>query len=171
MTKIRRAKVPEEFRQGNIKSNDLFRIDMLANRIGYNRLTKAIHCVTEPGRSQNEEDSHIYQTRRLLLRNCFSKGKAQTITMNKVQAVEAANMEHLFRGNKETWTESADGLNEFQRVAIGAAAESTASLIQGPPGNGKTSTCIQLLTNMCRMADRNGVETLHTCDQRFQHSG
>jgi len=165
----------------NIDGN-VYRIDKLANRMGFNRqLASAVAIASPLG------DSGTRDTRRpcpQLMKAITAMDENIDLVMNKsggmfngeltstaalcAQAVpwsfedekseEDGNDEDAFRLASRLALDkfsALQGLNASQSLAVEGAVSNRLTLVQGPPGTGKTAVAIRILQHWARMADSN----------------
>jgi hypothetical protein len=158
---------------------NVYRVDKLANRMGFNRQLAAAVAIASPLGESKTRDTR---------RPCSELIKS--ITAMDENIVRVMNQSgNMFKGeltstaalcaqavpwNYEDESEDADedgtrmasklaldkygalqGLNASQRLAVEGAVTNRLTLVQGPPGTGKTAVAIRILQHWARLADSN----------------
>lgn len=154
---------------------NVYRIDKLANRMGFNRQLSAAVAIASP-----LEDKTIRDTRRpspelikaisamdenidFLRLDRRRTGEMTSTAALCAQAVpweedatdENPMDEDAIRDAAALTLEkydSLEGLNASQRLAVQGAATNRLTLVQGPPGTGKTKIAIRILQHWARLA-------------------
>jgi AAA domain len=165
----------------NIEGN-VFRIDKLANRMGFNRQLAAAVAIASPLgdvtsstyvrdirrpcpqliKAVTAMDENIDEVMRVA---ASAKIKSTTLTTTAALCAaavpwnvedESANMDQdSIRATSRLALEqygALEGLNESQQLAVEGATTNRLTLVQGPPGTGKTRIAICILEHWARLA-------------------
>lgn len=160
---------------------NVYRIDRLANRMGFNRQLSAAVVISAPfdpnitdlRRPSPELIKAISAMDENINRN-FSRGIKVTSELTSTaaicaQAVPFKSSEELFDEYGECANHDQDsirdaarllldkydslrGLNASQRLAVEGATTNRLSLVQGPPGSGKTAVAIRIIEHWAKIA-------------------
>jgi regulator of nonsense transcripts 1 len=161
------------------EEGNIYRIDKLANRMGFNRQLSAAVAIASPlGESKTRDvkrpspqlikaisamDENI---ERVMNHNLDSGG---VLTSTAALCSEAVPWSFEDEGNDGVDDESIratshlalekynalEGLNDSQRLAVEGAVTNRLTLVQGPPGTGKTAVAIRILQHWARLAKAN----------------
>ena len=163
----------------NVKGN-VYRIDKLANRMGFNRQLAAAVAIASP----MDEDKNFFDNRRpspelikaisamdenidrVMQMSGGWKGPhgeltstaalcAQAVPWNASDEQDGEVDEDAIRDASALALEkygALEGLNASQRLAVQGAACNRLTLVQGPPGTGKTAVAIRILQHWARLA-------------------
>jgi hypothetical protein len=181
---------------------NVYRIDRLANRMGFNRQLSAAVVITSPfdpnladlRRPSPELIKAITAMDENINRN-FSRGIKFTGELTSTaaicaQAVPFQSSEEVFDEYGECANHDQDsirdaarllldkydslrGLNASQMLAVEGATTNRLSLVQGPPGSGKTAVAIRIIEHWARIAsnecrdDQNPKPILATSDSNI----
>ena len=161
---------------------NVYRIDKLANRMGFNRQLSAAVSVCSP-LPKDEDDMYVVDRRRPspeLMRAISAMDEnidrvmmaggnlnSQQTNMTSTaaicsEAVPWSLSDARDGGNQDSILEESrlalekygalEGLNASQRLAVQGAASNRLTLVQGPPGTGKTAVAIRILQHWARLA-------------------
>jgi len=160
---------------------NVYRIDKLANRMGFNRQLAAAVAIASPLGETKTRD---------IRRPCSQLIKAITAMDENIDRVMNQSSSGYFRGDLTStaalcaqvvsWNFEDDsedpsdqdstrmssrlaldkygaleGLNASQRLAVEGAVTNRLTLVQGPPGTGKTAVAIRILQHWARLAESN----------------
>ena len=158
---------------------NVYRIDKLANRMGFNRQLAAAVAIASP-----LGDSRTRDTRRpspeliraitamdenidrvMKLPGGFSKGELTSTAALCAEAVPWNHDDELPNSEDSDAVRMAsalalekygalEGLNDSQRLAVEGAVTNRLTLVQGPPGTGKTAVAIRILQHWARLASK-----------------
>ena len=157
---------------------NVYRIDKLANRMGFNRQLSAAVSVCSP--LPSSDDIYVVDRRRPspelmraisamdenIDRVMMEHGDVGNMTMTSTATIcseavpwsltEAsdANQDSIREGSRLALEKygALEGLNASQRLAVEGAASNRLTLVQGPPGTGKTAVAIRILQHWARLA-------------------
>lgn len=163
----------------NVDGN-VYRIDKLANRMGFNRQLAAAVSIVSPLEEKNRRDlrrpsPELIQAisamdenidRVLKLSEGFRSSAneqtstaalcAQPVPWSASDEVDGGSIDaDSLRDSSKLALEkfgSLKGLNDSQRLAVEGAACNRLTLVQGPPGTGKTAVAIRILQYWARLA-------------------
>ena len=157
---------------------NVYRIDKLANRMGFNRQLSAAVSVCSP--LPSSDDIYVVDRRRPspelmraisamdenIDRVMMEHGDVGSMTMTSTATIcseavpwsltEAsdANQDSIREGSRLALEKygALEGMNASQRLAVEGAASNRLTLVQGPPGTGKTAVAIRILQHWARLA-------------------
>ena len=159
---------------------NVYRIDKLANRMGFNRqLAAAVAMASPVGESKTRDprrpcsqlikaitamdeniDRVMRQSNGRLPRGELTSTAAlcaQAIPWNADEEQEDFDQD-AFRASSRLALEkygAMEGLNASQQLAVEGAISNRLTLVQGPPGTGKTMVAIRILKHWARLASAN----------------
>lgn len=162
------------------EEGNVYRIDKLANRMGFNRqLASAVAIASPIGDSKTRDirrpspqlikaitamDENIDR----VLNHSTSplQGELTSTAAICAEAVPWSFEDEESDGNDEYASRTSsqlalgkynalEGLNESQRLAVEGAVTNRLTLVQGPPGTGKTAVAIRILQHWARLAKAN----------------
>jgi hypothetical protein len=156
---------------------NVYRIDKLANRMGFNRQLAAAVAMTSPiGDSKTRDtkrpspqlikaitamDENIGRTMNEAANDPFSAMSStaavcnEAVPWNYEEEFDGEHDDHSIREASRLSLEKhglLDGLNESQSLAVQGAVINRLTLVQGPPGTGKTAVAIRILDHWARLA-------------------
>lgn len=157
---------------------NVYRIDKLANRMGFNRQLAAAVAIASPLGDSSTRDVRrpSPQLRKAITAmdeniervmnqpGSFFKGEltstaalcAQAATWNYEDESDDPSDQEAFRSASRLALEkygALEGLNASQRLAVEGAVTNRLTLVQGPPGTGKTAVAIRILQHWARLAE------------------
>jgi len=163
---------------------NVYRIDKLANRMGFNRQLAAAIAMTSPVVDNKVRDTKRPSSQLIkaitamdenIGKNMMEAGNNrmggmtstaaicnQSVPWNYEEELDGEHDDHSIRESSRLALEKhrlLDGLNESQSHAVQGAVTNRLTLVQGPPGTGKTAVAIRILDHWARLAkaeSRNG---------------
>lgn len=135
---------------------NLYRIDKLANRMGFNRQLAA---VTSLCGNEQRASPELVQAVTAMDENFMSQREATHLGQLTSTAALCATAvgdddQDSLRTTARLALEkfnSLEGLNSSQQLAVEGAVTNRLTLVQGPPGTGKTAVAIRILQHWARM--------------------
>jgi regulator of nonsense transcripts 1 len=165
------------------EDGNVFRIDKLANRMGFNRQLAAAVAIASPLGDSRTRDTRrpspelikaITAMDENIDRVMKQSGGLPKGEMTSTAALcnEPVAWNYDDEGNIDADSIRAtsalalekcgalEGLNESQRLAVEGAATNRLTLVQGPPGTGKTAVAIRILQHWARLSASEAVNGL-----------
>jgi len=159
---------------------NVYRIDKLANRMGFNRQLSAAVAIASPLGDSSTRDTRrpSPQLRKAItamdenIERVMNQGGGPfkgELTSTAALCSQAApwnyDDETEDRSEQDSIREASrlaldkfgalEGLNASQRLAVEGAVTNRLTLVQGPPGTGKTAVAIRILQHWARLAEMN----------------
>jgi regulator of nonsense transcripts 1 len=168
---------------------NVYRIDKLANRMGYNRQLEAARIVAAPpentgnpkkdlqrpseelikGITAMDENIAMQQIMQGAANGKYNEGRDQgEITSTSALCAQAVPLRESEGGGPGQEDEESiraysrlalektgqlDGLNSSQRLAVHHAVTNRLTLVQGPPGPGKTAVAIKIMSHWAKISN------------------
>jgi len=159
-------------------SSNVYRIDKLANRMGFNRQLESARIVAAPAEVNNSNRKQTRPSDELITAitamdeniemlgvingelNNNNVGTTSTAEIcaravaqhAKDDGDEQENIRAYSRVQLDN-TGVLEGLNASQRLAVYGAATNRLTLVQGPPGTGKTAVAIRILSHWAKISN------------------
>jgi len=159
-------------------SDNVYRIDKLANRMGFNRQLESARIVAAPAeinpqqRKQTRPSDELITAITAMDENIEMLGVINgELNNNNVGTTSTAEIcaravavnsrdDHDDQENIRAYsrvqldnTGVLEGLNGSQRLAVYGAATNRLTLVQGPPGTGKTAVAIRILSHWAKISN------------------
>ena len=154
---------------------NVYRIDKLANRMGFNRQLAAAVAMAAPldntaRRPSPELIQAITAMDENMVMNNLSASRSNEMTSTAALCSQPVAWNEQDQGDDVDCLRDAsrlalerhgalEGLNASQAMAVEGAATNRLTLVQGPPGTGKTAVAIRILQHWARLAASEAVTT------------
>jgi len=154
---------------------NVYRIDKLANRMGFNRQLAAAVAMAAPldnalRRPSPELIQAITAMDENMVMNNLSATRSQEMTSTAALCSQPVAWNEQDQGDDADCVKDAsrlalerhgalEGLNASQALAVEGAATNRLTLVQGPPGTGKTAVAIRILQHWARLAASEAATT------------